>query len=101
MSEMETRLLADSDLVTRRRGSSVLVAADSWQDAVDLAESLDVRILGMEGFTGSGSAVRSDDDFIADFGDPDADESYLAARRILSAWLDAPDCPDWVEFVTD
>lgn len=101
MSEMETRLLTDAGFETRRRGSAVLVGFDSWLAAVDLAESLGVRVLGMEGFTTDGDKVRADDEFIADFGDPDADASFRAARRVLSAWLADDDRPDWVEFVTD
>lgn len=101
MSELADRPLADGDLVTRRGGSVVLVAAGSWLEAVDGMASSAERVLGLEGFHSEGAELRAGVDFIADFGDPDAARSHAIARRILSAWLDEPDRPDWVEFVTD
>ena len=97
----EFSALADAAGVELRRDVDVVVASgDTLNKLVDLAENLDLVILGLDGFQRDGAVVVPLLDFIADFSSiegPWASRVHASASAARSVSLDWGPMPDLVE----
>jgi hypothetical protein len=72
-------------------GGEVWVRYADALEAVDLADRMGIRLLGMEGFLVDGTDVFPAMSRIADFGDADAATAQTTARSLLTGtWAEPP-----------